>query len=199
MLPGCCWHPGWSSGLAGAGESHWPHFSLPGGQCQLSLALPAFPSPLSLFPYQQLPPSAFPVIAKAPVNPQTFGLECISHGSLVLAQMGFLSRAALRHSSGAASLSIYFPSFRSQGTGLLLSCWLLWKAMCCKYNILLSLGGTVTQFRVWSGGQHPKGGFPLLCPCSGLGVCHTETCPTSGLPQQLSMLCSVHLYWCQFT
>lgn len=105
----------------------------------------------------------------------------------------FNPQAALRHSPGAASLSIYFPSFRSQGTGLLLSCWLLWKAMCCKYNILLSWDETVAQFRI------SKGRIPSLLVCSGMGVCHTEICPTSELPQQLSMLCSMHLYWCWFT
>lgn len=45
----------------------------------------------------------------------------------------------LRHFSTAVSFSIYFLRFLLHGgTGLLLSCWLLWKAMCCKYSILLS-------------------------------------------------------------
>lgn len=159
--------------------------------------MPALPGSHLCSQTSSFPPSAFPVIAKAPGNLQS-PLDW-SGSRWYCVQWLLNPRAALRHSSGAASLSIYFPSFRSQGAGLLLSSWLLWGAMCCKYNILLSSDGTVTQFRVWRGGQDPKGGFPVLCESSGPGVCHTEICPTPELPQQLPMLCSMHLYRSKFT
>lgn len=150
-------------------------------------ALPGSPSSLISAPRQELP---------------TLGTSSYCQGSsespdlwigvnLCWLKWLFNPRAALRHSSGAASLSIYFLSFHSQGTGLLLSCGLLWKAMCCKFNISLSLDGTVTQFRVWHGGQDPKGGFPVLWCALGWCLPH-RNCPTSEIPQQLSMLCSMH-------
>lgn len=188
----CLGIPGGTHDWLGRGRVTVPSFHPPGNGKRSSASSPWL-SQLSYLCSQtcSFPPSEFPAIATAPVNLQTSGFEWFLVGT---GSNGF---SILRHSSGATSLSIYSPSFRSQGTGLLLSCGLLWAAMCCKYNILLSSDGTVTQFRIWRGGQDPKAGFPVMYACSGLDLPHTEIYPTSELPQQLSMLCSI--YWCRFT
>lgn len=173
------------------GGQHWPEvckrhcppfsssWQWQEGQCQLSPASSAISAPRQAG--HNFPPLASSAFANASVNLQSsLGFDSISDGHVYAGSNGFSVHRQLWHGWDIPLQlsSIYFRRFLlHRGTGLLLSCWLLWKAMCCKYSILLSLDETVSQFKIWLWERDSKGEFPFHYACSGLGLCCTDQLP----------------------